>query len=354
MGKNDKKAKREISHLVLRQAMSRRLPRRVAGSGQLVFPAVPALADHYADVMHKTFAALGRVFDRDETKQIRATVKKLADEGFARSPYSRLVVNYQTDEPPATSLTYKVTIEHSSVEDEYERWSKTRTPPLFGSHPDAKIMDVARSLGPPPEVNVLDVGAGTGRNSLPLAREGFNVDAIELAPALLEVLSRDAKAEGLPVHVIEGDAVADRIELKANHYQLIFLSEVIASHIRDVPSCRSIFEDAAVALAPGGLLVFNAFIATQSYFPDDLARELSQVFWCVAFTHKDMKTAMEGLPFEFVSDEAVHEYEHDHLPTESWPPTGWFESWAQGLDLYDLTADKSPLELRWLVYRKTV
>ena len=134
MGKKDgRKTSRETNHRVLHQAMSRRLPRRVAGSGRLSFPAVPALVDHYTDVMHKTFAALGRVFDREETKTIHASVKKLADEAFQVSPFSRLIVEYSTDESPATSLTYKVTTEQSSVENEYEGWSKTRTPPLFGS-----------------------------------------------------------------------------------------------------------------------------------------------------------------------------------------------------------------------------
>ena len=200
---------------------------------------------------------------------------------------------------------------------------------------------------------VLDIGAGTGRNTLPLAREGFPVNAVELAPALVEILARDAKAENLPVRIVQADAVSERLDLGDVPYKLVFLSEVIASHIRDVPSCRAIFEEAAAALTPGGLLAFNAFMAMGPYVPDALARELSQVFWCVAFTAKDMKVAMEGLPFEFVSDESVYEFERDHLSADQWPPTGWFEDWAHGLDMYDLPRGKSPLELRWLVYRRT-
>lgn len=169
----------------------------------------------------------------------------------------------------------------------------------------------------------------------------------------MEILARDAKAENLPVRIVQGDAVSDQLELPEPHYKMVFLSEVIASHIRDVPSCRKIFEEAAASLAPDGLLAFNAFIAVPAYFPDALARELSQVFWCVAFTQKDMKAAMESLPFELISDESVHDFEQEHLPEENWPPTGWFEKWAQGLDLFDLPDGKSPLELRWLVYRKT-
>lgn len=333
--------------------MLRRLPRRLAGSGRIVLPAVPSLTDHYTEIIHKTFALLGRFFNREETNQIRTIVKKKTEEGFAQSPYARIVVTYETDEPPESSLSYKIGVEESSVEAEYERWTKSRTPPLFGSHPDAKIMQLARDLGPPQESPILDVGAGTGRNTLPLARQGHPVDAVELAPALVEILTRDAKAESLPVRIVQGDATSDSLNLPVAHYKLAFLSEVIASHIRDVPSCRAIFEEVAPALTPGGVLAFNAFMAMSNYLPDALAKELSQVFWCVAFTPKDMKAAMEGLPFELISDESVYDHERANLSEDQWPPTGWFEEWAQGLDLFDVPAGKAPLELRWLVYRKT-
>jgi hypothetical protein len=83
-----------------------------------------------------------------------------------------------------------------------------------------------------------------------------------------------------------------------------------------------------------------------------MARELSQVYWCNLFTRKDLADAMAELPFDRISDESVYEYEKEHLPAESWPPTGWFEEWTHGLDMFDLPRGKAPSELRWLVYRK--
>ncbi len=61
---------------------------------------------------------------------------------------------------------------------------------------------------------------------------------------------------------------------------------------------------------------------------------------------------MENLPFELVSDESVFEFEKLHLDADRWPPTGWFEEWSNGLDLFDVPLGKAPVELRWLVYRK--
>lgn len=51
---------------------------------------------------------------------------------------------------------------------------------------------------------VLDVGAGTGRVTLDLARHGHEVTALDRDGELLEVLS--VRARGLPVEVVEADA----------------------------------------------------------------------------------------------------------------------------------------------------
>lgn len=54
-------------------------------------------------------------------------------------------------------------------------------------------------LGALPPGAVLDVAAGAGRNALPLARRGFRVTALDIAPTALERLAGAAAAEGLAV-----------------------------------------------------------------------------------------------------------------------------------------------------------
>jgi SAM-dependent methyltransferase len=353
VSKKPARVQREAKPSELRAAIVRRLPRRIVGSGQIELPAVPALLENYVQQLRNTFDQLGRVFSRDEIDRMRVILKDKLDQGFAASPYSRLIVAYETDPPPELTLTYRVDVQVFSVEDEYARWVDTRTPPLFGEHPDAKVMLLARSLGVPSDVPVLDIGAGTGRNTLPLAREGFPTDAVELAPALAAILRELVKAEDLSVRVFEGDAMDESIAIPENHYKLVVLAEVVASHIRTVEQCHDLFEGAADSLTPGGLLVFSAFLPVGGFRPDATTRELSEVFWCTVFTREDMAAAMAGLPFELVSDESVHDYEKANLPEGAWPPTGWFEQWSKGLDLYDLPLGTAPIEARWLVYRKT-
>jgi SAM-dependent methyltransferase len=343
---------RETNQVLLKQAMLRRLPRRVSAQGEVTLPAVPSLLEHHVQTLHATFAQLGRVFNEEDTARLRKILEKKLEDGFKASAYAKVVVKYQTEEPPSTLLSYNVSLKILTIADEYDRWVNTRQPPLFGAHADSKLLALAHSLGEPKDVPVLDVGAGTGRNTLPLARAGFPTDAIELAPALAKILREEIAKEGLSVRVFEGDALEGELGVPENHYKVVVLAEVIASHIRDVEQCRVLFDGAATALAPGGLLLFSAFLSSDGYKPDPVARELSQVFWCNLFTRADMAKGMEGLPFELVSDESVFEFEKAHLGADAWPPTGWFEEWTNGLDLFDVPLGKAPMELRWLVYRK--
>ncbi len=64
-----------------------------------------------------------------------------------------------------------------------------------------------RRLLPPPPARVLDVGAGTGFLSLLLAGQGYQVTALDLAPAMLARLRAKAADRKLDVETVEGDAL---------------------------------------------------------------------------------------------------------------------------------------------------
>ena len=65
-----------------------------------------------------------------------------------------------------------------------------------------------RELAAAADGPILDVGAGTGRVSLDLARHGHDVVALDYDPALLAALSERARAEGLHVETVVADAGA--------------------------------------------------------------------------------------------------------------------------------------------------
>lgn len=351
--RSHKKFPYETKDAVLQQAILRKVPPRVVASGEVLLPAAPALIDYYVDMLHQSWRAVGRTFTEAELDYLRGIMKRDAEAAFAESPYSRICVSWRTDPLPKTSITWTVSIRPSTIEDEYADWVNTRTPPLFGEHPDAKVLELCRSFGSPAECPVLDVGAGTGRNTLPLARLGHPTDAVELAPSLAAILRNDAANEALNVQVFEGNILDETLPVPKQHYRIMLLAEVVASHFRSVDQLQKLFEAANRFLAPGGLLVFSAFVAHDGYKPDDFARQISLVMWSCLFTRGQLQEARSKLPFELVSDESTLEYERGALPAENWPPTGWYEAWSAGRDLFDLVPSKCPMDLRWLVYRKT-
>jgi hypothetical protein len=134
-------------------------------------------------------------------------------------------------------------------------------------------------------------------------------------------------------------------------YQLIVLSEVV-SDFRTTQQLRGLFELAAGCLAPGGRLVFNAFLARPGYTPDNAARELGQQAYTTIFTRDELMSAVGLLPLVLVGDDSVYEYEKTHLPDGGWPPTSWYAKWVSGCDVFDVEREISPIEMRWLVYQK--
>jgi SAM-dependent methyltransferase len=337
------------SSLPLRESMTRRLYRRSGVSGKIELPAVPGMIDDYVAMCGNLFADIGREFTADELTQLTTVLQQQLAAAFESSPRSTIVVSYNA--PAASILNYEVAVNWSTLEATYENWISTREPPLFGKEPDARVWALAHETADPTSFPILDIGAGTGRNTLALARRGHPVDAVELTPKFAEMITADAQREQLDVHVLQGDVFGSTLELRRD-YQLILLSEVV-SDFRSTEQLRGMFELAAGCLAPGGRLVFNAFVAKPGYTPDDAARELGQQYYTTIFTEDEISGTATGLPLELVGDDSVYDYEKAHLPEGAWPQTSWYKEWVSGQDVFDVPREQSPIELRWRVYRKS-
>lgn len=142
------------------------------------------------------------------------------------------------------------------LEQAYDGWVANREPPLFGAHPDARVLAVAAERTGP----ILDIGAGTGRNAFALARRGHQVDAVE--PTTVGRHPCDPGwQESLNIRVIQAEAFAGDVYLRSDYSMTCSpgWSRVRAAQL------RALFELATRSLAPGGELVFNTFLARHDY-----------------------------------------------------------------------------------------
>src|SRR5947209_8598616 len=91
---------------------------------------------------------------------------------------------------------------------------------------------VDRILARLPFTRVLDVGTGTGRHALKLARQGASVTAIDQSPEMLAVARQAAQHEGLPID-FRLSSLDDGLPFEAHQFDLVICA-LILSHEPDL------------------------------------------------------------------------------------------------------------------------
>ena len=98
-------------------------------------------------------------------------------------------------------------------------------------------------LGPLAGKKVLDVGAGTGRLSLPLANRGASVTALDVSPKMLELI------KNTNIQTVVGDA--ESLPFADNTFDIVTAAFLIV-HLSDP---TRFFDEAYRVLKDGGILV---------------------------------------------------------------------------------------------------
>jgi ubiquinone/menaquinone biosynthesis C-methylase UbiE len=126
----------------------------------------------------------------------------------------------------------------------------------FGDHPLFRadrqaVLDRFRSPG-----RVADLGCGTGRMSLALARRGFQVTAVELSAPMLGVVSREAALQGFSVGCVRANLCRLPLPDAAFDHALSLFSTL--GMIRGPRARQAALREAARILRPGGRLALHA------------------------------------------------------------------------------------------------
>jgi SAM-dependent methyltransferase len=152
----------------------------------------------------------------------------------------------------------------ASVKDHYD----THLAPLYtwmrggAAGPRRQFADFLRDRGllpSRPEATALDLGAGSGFQTLPLAETGYTVTALDFSEVLLAELVRDAAAAGVAhrIHPVLGDLLQIERYCPTPAPELIVCLGDTLTHLASTAHVTRLVSDAVAALAHGGHLVLG-------------------------------------------------------------------------------------------------
>jgi SAM-dependent methyltransferase len=143
-----------------------------------------------------------------------------------------------------------------------EKWNKRYREGAYAdrTHPSALLAEWLPQLAlPVSRPRAIDIACGNGRNSVYLARNGFEVTAVDISEVALEGLGRKAAAEGLPITCVQADLEEDEGQpeglFAAGWYDL-----AIMIRYTNLPLIASL----KTALRPGGYLVVEEHLVTEA------------------------------------------------------------------------------------------
>lgn len=146
---------------------------------------------------------------------------------------------------------------------------------IFTENTVSEVDFLVEELKLQPGQSILDVGCGTGRHSLELARRGYQCTGIDQSPDMLRVAREKAAAEGLEISFVQGSAETTRLDRQFDH--AICLCEGAVSLLEvgvdPVPYHSSIFGNIATMLYPGAgflLTALNGYRLAREHHDEDV------------------------------------------------------------------------------------
>jgi SAM-dependent methyltransferase len=104
---------------------------------------------------------------------------------------------------------------------------------------------------------ILELGAGSGRVSIPLARRGFEVTGLELSPKMLELGRKNAALEGAHVNFVQGDARDFKLEAQ---FPLVIAPFNALMHLYTLSDQDRALKCIKAHLEPGGVFAFDVYV----------------------------------------------------------------------------------------------
>lgn len=140
---------------------------------------------------------------------------------------------------------------------------------------------LARRL--PPGAPILDLGAGTGRLAIPLARDGHPVVAVDQAPAMLDRLRQRLAGSPAPIAARVEPVVGDlrTFDLGRRRFPLAIAAFNVVEHLYTRVELAAFLARVAAHLEPDGTLAFDVQMPDLAWLIRDPERRWART----RFTH---------------------------------------------------------------------
>jgi SAM-dependent methyltransferase len=182
--------------------------------------------------------------------------------------------------------------------------------------PAADLVDLVQGPSPLPPGRALDLGCGTGTNSVYLARQGWEVTGVDMVRTALAMARRKAAAAGVSPRFVEGDVTRLRECGVGDGYTL--LMDFGCFHTLPEDRRAAYVEGVTEVAAPGATLLLVGFTRRPKLAP-----------LAASATAKEMRERFDGRRWELVSARP--------MSAEALAAAGaaraaqWFEPWSYRL-----------------------
>jgi SAM-dependent methyltransferase len=158
-------------------------------------------------------------------------------------------------------------------DEQQQHWSATfaANPDMYGLEPSEAAIAAADVFAAAGVTTVLELGAGQGRDTLYLARQGFNVRALDYAPEGLEAIAAYADAAALGERVsLELHDVRQRLPIDDAGVDASY-SHMLLCMALTTPELERLVADLRRVVRSGGLVVYTARTTDDAHYGSGVA-----------------------------------------------------------------------------------
>ncbi|GAA3795989.1 class I SAM-dependent methyltransferase [Streptomyces phyllanthi] len=201
-------------------------------------------------------------------------------------------------------------------------WQQTygAHPHMYGRRPSSAAVHAAAVFRAAGAGDVLELGAGHGRDALYFAQEGFTVQATDFSPLGLEQLRDAARSQGIAGRVTTTvHDVREPLSLPDSSVDAVFAHMLLCMAL-STKEIHALVNEVRRVLRPGGVLVYTVRHTGDAHYgagPDHGDDIFEHGGFAVHFFPREL---VESLADGWTLDE-VHAFEEGELPRRLWRVT---------------------------------